>query len=134
MTVTEYAVPVETPVEVLTEREQRADEVATDAERRARTLEAAALEIEVRGWATGPSSVYWWDGGAVCMAGGILAAMNKTTIGDYGVADYCSADRAWYGETRDCMSLWEFNDAAGRTADEVTFLLRWRAEEIRDGR
>ena len=102
-------------------------EVLTEREQRARTLEAAALEIEVRGWATGMGR----DGeGRVCLLGAIalVLGMEPASWPD------CQVSAA-FGVNHDEDDIYpeDWNDAPGRTADEVTFLLRWRAEEIRDG-
>ena len=124
MTVVEFSAPVETPVEVLTEREQRA-----------RTLEAAALEIDMRGWAQ-TSNVM---DGRVCAVGAICFVKDENYDGGCALVDgkrevpFDLAARIFGGGIdRFHLPLW--NDASDRSAEDVTFLLRWRAEEIRDGR
>jgi len=99
-------------------------EVLTECEQRARTLEAAALEIEVRGWHKG---LPFNEAGSVCLVGAVGFASGMT-IEDSGW--YLNSELTW--PTSDCSLLYDFNDNA-KSADEVTFLLRWRAEEIRDG-
>jgi hypothetical protein len=109
-------------------------EVVTESERRARILEAAALEIEVRGWAQG-----WCCApeGQVCLGGAILAAegrelaLSTITIGCAGADAWDAIETAFGKGGPDATA---FNDHTANTADEVTFLLRWRAQEIRDGR
>lgn len=112
------------------ERERQADEVLTEREQRARVLEAAALEIEVRGHA---KHVQMDAGGRVCLYGALKCARGWDGAGWGGAF---SPD--WYsffpGGPRGGFEVAEWNNAPERTADEVTFLMRWRAEEIRDGR
>lgn len=89
----------------------------TARENKARTLEAAALEIEMRGWCKGTVQD---NKGRVCLIGAVM----------YGSAGaFCAAD--FFPGRVSLVSLW--NDKAAVTADRVTHLLRWRAEEIRDG-
>jgi len=126
-------------------------------ERRASILEAAALEIEVNGWCQGrgiDDSDDEEDGpndGRRCLLGGIYNALSSGS----GNA-YADAAAVWYGReatSDDWTALWTWNDVGSeygpcefdneplrpppgtdiRTADEVTFILRWRAQEIRDG-
>jgi hypothetical protein len=112
-------VEFEAPVEVLTEREQRA-----------RTLEAAALEGDVRGWT---HSVIEADDGQVCLVG----AINKAQGYD-GADVYGKARKAWGGATsmplvagtHDARIL---GAALYESEYDPAFVLRWRAEEIRDG-
>lgn len=121
------------------EREVQVPEVQgpiTEREHRARVLEAAALEVEVRGWcrkfAVTPE-------GSVCMVGAVHFAVGGT--------ERCANDG--YATLADVWGLKQphepllvsaalklplWNDKDGRTAKEVTDLFRWRAEEIRDGR
>lgn len=106
--------PVEREVEVLTEREERA-----------RTLEGAALEIEVRGWCQGRRQN---AAGEVCGVGAIHHALGV----DWNTASYDQALNVWGGPRH--IDIATFNDNHAESADEVTFLLRWRAEEVRDGR
>jgi len=101
---------------------------AQEREDRARVLEAAALEIEVRGWARLKDCD---DEGRVCAVGALQFAMGEnlppgTTLGVNGY----TAEVSTFGKGE---SLMEFNDKKALSADEVTFLLRWRASEIRDG-
>ncbi len=96
-------------------------------ERRARVLEAAALEIEMRGWCYGQRVS---DSGSVCLVGAISAAKYNDPWFERA---YEEAHYLWGGIGRDCMWLPDWNDQDNRTAAEVTFLLRWRAAEIRDG-
>lgn len=127
----------------ITERENTevvsapAERVLSDRERRARVLEAAALEIEVRGWATGDGEC---PTGEVCLIGGIARAIGEEPNACEFWEDYAAQfggpvfqPSKWRCDALD-DSLYGWNDMPGRTADEVTFLLRWRAEEIRDGR
>ena len=122
MTVVEFSAPVETPVEVLTEREQRA-----------RTLEAAALEIEYRG---ATHSSIEDKHGRVCLVGAILAAQGM----DMNYDPYQRAGQVWEpGQFAACMmaSTAGTHDAALTSPYydyDPAFVLRWRAEEIRDGR
>lgn len=99
-------------------RERR--DAREERERRASTLEAAALEIEVRGWT---QFTFCGRNGEVCLTGAIHHASNHESV---------SSDFLNSGDGVPHPMGW--NDTPGRTADEVTFLLRWRAEEIRDGR
>src|SRR4051812_8981863 len=109
---------VDAPVEVDTEREQRA-----------RTLEAAALEIEVRGWTRGAYCCAI-EGGAVCAVGAIGFAAGLTAPDSF--AAMGSIDDAAGHAFGRYLSLMDFNDSRARDAADVTFVLRWRAEEIRD--
>lgn len=105
----------------------------TEREHRARTLEAAALEIEVRGWNRGE---FCDAGGAVCVLGGVLFALGldpKPREFDWGTLEV--AARAWgFSSKRGDFDPMQWNDHKARDAADATFLLRWRAEEIRDGR
>lgn len=113
--------------------QQPTTQPVTERERRARILEAAALEIEVRGWTFGS----FCDDAGVCALGALAASV----FGDPNGHRLCRED--WYridAVWGDCapylsvtQNLWEWNDTPGRTAAEVTFLLRWRACEIRAG-
>lgn len=105
----------------------------TEREQRARVLEAAALEIEVRGHAKHalmvPSGIgFRYPEGSVCLAGAIGCA-----VGWDGNANFPNDSLEVFGFYGISEAV-QFNNADERTADEVTFLLRWRAEEIRDGR
>lgn len=106
--------------------EREREEVQVDErERRASVLEAAALEIEYRGWCQG---VYYDRQGAVCMEGAISFASG-------GGMAVCDVYRTFFKSYRHGdPSLAEWNDFGNRTAAEVCFVLRWRAQEIRDGR
>lgn len=113
------------------------ERVVTERERRARVLEAAALEIEVRGHATGDMEN---GGGGVCLAGGVGFCAGETGSRYLGW-QFGATTRVWWGVGGCPLDLgnfnetiWRFNDQIAQSADEVTFLLRWRAEEIRDGR
>lgn len=97
------------------EREQQ--QVDPVREGRARVLEAAALEIEVRGWC---QHTLEDDAGRVCAVGAIVK------VGPW-------RGGIW-GDREGGERVVGFNNARGRTAGEVTFVLRWRAAEIRDGR
>lgn len=114
---------VEAPAEV---------EVLTEAERRARTLEAAALEIEVRGWASTTKHPE-----NVCILQGVACAMGLPR-------DYWSSNEVidvWgpSGENevkrrnRIAYDVFGFNDSRATSPSDAAFVLRWRAEEIRDG-
>lgn len=120
--------------------EREAVEVVTDAERRARVLEAAALEIEVRGWAQHTACR---TTGELCGGGAILAAVGSTpTKTWFDDCDMASLAQVWgwtkidEPDVRDgnAVQIAPFNDRVAESASDVTFLLRWRAEEIRDGR
>lgn len=100
MAVVEYA-----PVEVLTEREQRA-----------RALEAAALEIEVRGWCR---AAFTDPDGHICMSKAVIIVSGQPSY------------EIW-GDAQGCHPM-GFNDRRCRDGAEAAFVLRWRAEEIRDG-
>lgn len=120
-----YEVEAPAPAEVLTEREQRA-----------RTLEAAALEIEMRGWTKARNEN---AAGNVCLVGAIAHAMGLTPI-SLGDMSYHNAYRTWFGGDGSpfpgiggLLRLPSWNDHVAQSAEEVTFFLRWRAEEIRDG-
>lgn len=139
MTVVEFHAPVAAPAEqeVLTEREQRADrEVATDAERRARTLEAAALEIEVHGHATFCKST----DGRMCIGGAIFQAMGydvspgatftHSVVGLGPDGGWDVLDSIW-GDHFQPVAWWNDTEA---TPTEAIARLRSRAAEIRDGR
>lgn len=110
------------------EREREATEVLTEREQRARTLEGAALEIEMRGWCQRARHL---PNGAVCAVGGMQFALGGSASA-FDVAVYGVVDRIW-GRGKNEPTVDHWNDAEGRTAEQVTFLLRWRAEEIRDG-
>jgi hypothetical protein len=118
---------------VETERVSAPPKIGEDAreerERGALVLEAAALEIEVRGHA---KQRFMDESGAVC-AGGALACARGW--------DGTESFKLWDTLLKDRESLFpgywrvpEFNNATATTPEQVTFLLRWRAEEIRDGR
>jgi len=103
-------------------------------ERRARILEAAALEIELRGWA---QDVHCNGAGGLCMTGAIITALG---------VEIPPNTKCYMGnEANDCWAIWGdigdgvtpslpyWNDERSRTREQVVFALRWRAEEIRDG-
>jgi hypothetical protein len=94
-------------------------------EQRASILEAAALEIEVRGRACGEAED---EHGAVCLVGALALAQGRPSQ-DW---EFCAVEDVFWGHRRCTDDLWLFNDS--NAANEVTFLLRWRAQEIRDGR
>jgi hypothetical protein len=100
------------------EREQQ--QVGPEREERARVLEAAALEIEVRGWC---QRKLVDDAGRVCALWAISKAAPEALVGN-----------VWGNDVAVLKLVVAFNDDPGRTAGEVTFVLRWRAAEIRDGR
>lgn len=118
----------------IVERERQAEEVLTEREQRARVLEAAALEVEVRGWMR--NMVCGFDG-RVCAGGAILFAAGFTpepgaiTLGAF-PGGWEAIDSAFGPDPY--TDIQNFNDVRAKSAGEVTFLLRWRAEEIRDGR
>ena len=125
MTVVEFSAPVETPVEVLTERE-----------RRARTLEAAALEIEVHGHAHCCKK----PDGSMCMGGAILQAMGYEvrTGATFSISVAgLGPERGWdvldsiWGNDFQSVAWWNDTEA---TPAEAVARLRSRAAEIRDGR
>lgn len=105
-------------------------ETLTDTERRARILEAAALEIEVRGWARGRCQD---EHGRVCAFG---AMAHASGYGDYGHL----AEMSWGPDALTSVdspvglmyAVPFFNDYVAESAADVTFLLRWRAQELRD--
>jgi hypothetical protein len=116
----------------ITEREVQSvpEEVLTEREQRARTLEAGALELEVHGWAQ--SVPYVAVDGTRCLVGGINAARGAEAN------DVQGAYHVFFGgpfyERPMTQTLAGWNDKPGRTAEEVIFVLRLRASEIRDGR
>ncbi len=109
-------------------------EVVTDRERRARVLEAAALEIELRGWCQQTSENVW---GNVCAVGALKAAIGVDPGFTFTFADIHRIHGIWGSEDwylSDDYDIVEFNDCPDTDAQDVTFLIRWRAQEIRDGR
>ena len=125
MTVVEFSAPVETPVEVLTEREQRA-----------RTLEAAALELEVHGHAHCCKR----PDGSMCMGGAILQAMGyevapaptfSRAVRDLGPEGGWDVLDSIWGNDFESVAWWNDTEA---TPAEAVARLRSRAAEIRDGR
>jgi hypothetical protein len=113
MTVIEREV-VETPI---TEREERA-----------RTLEAAALEIEVNGWNDDNGG----HDGRLCILEAIAKASGEHP-GLWASPEVTAAFTGSYSDF-DCERLWRWNDRACRGGADAALVLRWRAEEIRDGR
>lgn len=105
------------------EREREEVQVDVEHERRANVLEAAALEIEYRGWCQG---TYYANSGAVCMEAALVLGGGEQTP----LEDIWSSFFGGYPY----LSLSGWNDVHSRTAAEVCFVLRWRAAEIRDGR
>jgi hypothetical protein len=104
-----------------------ATEEVSERERRARVLEAAALEIEVHGWAKGQ---FEDAHGAMCLVGAVHHADDCRDARPFARADYI-----WWGDwlIHPEVELFAFNDTIATSAAEVTFLLRWRAEEVRAG-
>lgn len=108
------------------EREQvEVEAPITEREQRARTLEGAALEIDVRGWTR-----FWPMNpeGQVCLLGSIGCALGWD--GD----DSDGAGLPWqktFGP--DWIHAVTYNDDDAESAEDVKFILRWRAAEIRDG-
>ena len=116
MAIVEY----EAPNQSITEREQRA-----------RTLEAAALEIEVHGWATCDRR----STGEMCANGALWTALGwDGSLFSLRPPLQLAAQATW-GRSYDYIQIAGFNDQLSRSAGPVLapFLLRWRAEEIRDG-
>jgi hypothetical protein len=107
-----------------------APEVLTEQERRARVLEAAALEIEVRGWTN--QGVVCDDAGHVCAVGALKVSLGISPVA-YITQIEADAITGGFGN-EDWAELPQFNDWYADGAADVTFLFRWRAEEIRDGR
>ncbi len=108
------------------EREQ------TAVETRARLLEAAALELEVRGWCQQNSED---DQGRVCAIGALKAAVGIDPAASFGHEDIACVHEVW-GNTdwyEPELNIVEFNDSPDRDAADVAFVLRWRAAEVRDG-
>ena len=118
MAVVEYS-PVTAPVEVLTEREKRA-----------RTLEAAALEGDMRGWC---HSQIEDEAGRVCLVGAICKAQGYTGWDYYG-----SASQAWgpgvpMAEVAGRHDAWLTMGRGGDPYDPAAFL-RSRASLVREGK
>jgi hypothetical protein len=105
------------------------ERVVTETERRARVLEAAALEIEVRGWT---QAVACDEGGRVCAMGALKTALAIDPAAYIGWAEAEQIVGAFGDDA--CWEMAGWNDEPDRTADEVTLLFRMRAEEIRSGR
>lgn len=108
----------------------------------AEILRDAASLIETHGWTTGD---YRSDDGCLCADGAIQAASGVASIDNGGFRDvhfdspdapevkayraaYNTACRAAEAADYRIASIIGYNDAAGRTADEVTALLRSAAE------
>lgn len=109
MTVVFTEPQVEAPTEVLTEREELA-----------RILEAAALEVEVRGHAKG--DLHAVDG-QVCLLGAVMFAEGWSGYGDH-------VHRGGYGINWTELVAW--NNAAGTTGDQVAAKLRELAAHQRN--
>jgi hypothetical protein len=101
-------------------------------------LNAAADEIEVRGWSDYTTNNSWGFGsatGPVCLEGGILAAMGFKMEQPWGEAilskefealETCPAYEAvmeYLGREKG-QPLWSWNDSVSRTKEEVFEVLR----------
>lgn len=122
MTVVEVESPVwvESPEEALRNR-------------RASLLDAAALELAVRGWTQGEPCD---EEGRVCLMGAIDATLPTAPMDWRAVMFTWDPDwRLQWPEQPEggLLPIASWNDDPGRGVGEVQFLLRWRAEEIRDG-
>lgn len=87
------------------------------------TLDLAADAIQMAGWGQGPDS--WRDSNGLCLEGGIMAAVG-IPAGKAGWADAltnCPAYRAM-SEYLAVSEVWTWNDAEGRTQQEVIEVLR----------
>lgn len=113
----------------------------TETEKRARTLEAAALEIEMRGHAKYYPCSF---SGGVCAGGAVFFALgyeDKTPYEESGFAQTFGLNgtaQAWMilnaAWGRDFYDVVNYNDLYTTTASDVTTVLRLRAAEIRAGR
>lgn len=97
-------------------------------------LDLAADEIQRRGWVQGSSG--WREQGAVCLEGAIAAAMGSSWMETplhelwscpayQAVAEHLGKDATMknrYSEPK--YHLWQFNDARGRTVEDVIAVLR----------
>lgn len=93
-------------------------------------LDLAADKIEVVGWGTGVNTWENRDGAGLCLEGGIIAALGRSFTP--GTENFIDTPELWacpayvamasYLETR--AELWRWNDAQGRTAEEVVEVLR----------
>lgn len=91
-------------------------------------LNKAADLIEERGWGQGSETWNNHNGAGLCLEGGILAATGMKLTDDF---EACPAYRAvWAHLENDDRwgayrgSLYNWNDAPGRTAEEVIEVLR----------
>lgn len=114
------------------------ERVETEREQRARALEAAALEIELRGW----TSCQLMDAdGRVCAMGALICALGQELRPDVTPQPFADTDyaidfdpvRDTWGRAQHDADPMRWNDTHARDAADVCFVLRWRAEEIRDG-
>lgn len=97
------------------------------------TLNLAADLIEERGWAQGNDGMTLT--GPLCLEGGIAAAMGVGAghfthkgepLFNYGEVHHCPAYTAVrsYLQQTEREEVWQWNDRAGRTAEEVIATLR----------
>ncbi len=100
------------------------ERISVGREEAARTCEAAALEIEMRGWTQGAMER---EDGSVCMIG-------ATIYGLGGLSSNAFRDARWLltGDPYSHVPT-TFNDSLAKSGAEVAFVLRWRASELRDG-
>ena len=97
----------------------------SERERQARVLEAAALELDVRGWSRGAMER---DDGTVCLVGAMHHALSTRLSESYRMAKWLLT-----GDRFSTIPI-RFNDTLATGAGDVKFVLRWRAAEVRDGR
>jgi hypothetical protein len=84
----------------------------------AKTFELAAAEIEKRGWCRESIED---ESGAVCAWGAVKAVLGGSPRCTTSL-DALNAERYWEESTGRIMVVW--NDAAGRSAEQVTAKLR----------
>lgn len=114
---------------VIEQEQVQVEAPITEREQRARTLEAAALEIEVRGHVKGSRGMYPREGdGGVCLLGAIKCAMGRERDDD---ADWIEFAAVWGGGKSD-LNLYAWNDHPDTTADQVIERLRSRAAQLRN--
>ncbi len=101
------------------------ERISVGREEAARTCEAAALEIEMRGWTQG---VRERDDGSVCMIQALCHVLGGDAFENGGQAKYLLV-----GNGLSPVPV-VFNDTIARDGADVCFVLRWRAQEIRSGR